>query len=141
MKVFSTLNIVERIWKKLEPMVDQLKKDCPSELKDEFEQHLKEFTIIRKKVNRLFIARVICYILLYISLFSLIFGNIAFVKEIINWIALFSGILGSSLLFIAIILLTQLINAYLNDAHLHADFIIAVYVRSVQSKPKEKKGK
>lgn len=141
MKTMFTLNIVERMWKKLEPMVKQLKNNCPPPIKDEFEQHLKEFTVVRKKVNRFFTARSICYLLLYVSLFSLLFGNIAVVKEIINWIALFSGIIGSSLLIIAIIILTQIINTYLNDAHLHADFIIAMYVQSRQAQYKAKKQK
>ncbi len=125
-----SLSRINRIWYDVRPYANDLiekgsKKD--KELAIEYRGQLGK---IRKKTNTLMIIRGICYALLYVSLLSAFLGDIIIISEAVQFIALLSGVLGASILIALVAILTKFINIYVSDAHIRADFIIALYVKN-----------
>lgn len=132
-----------RIWARVEPLVEEIIKHGNAKEKKEVLEHAKELRDIRKVLNFTYISRNICFVLAYISFFSVIIGNVFLVGEIIKWAGYLSGLAGTALLIVIFTVLEKFITLYANDMQIISSHIIAIYhkyklIRVGASKTKKK---
>jgi hypothetical protein len=77
------------------------------------------------------------FLLLYVSVVSTFVGGIAVIGDFVSIAQFLSGIAGSTALIVLIAIFTKLINLYVSDAHIIADFIVALKVRYLPESSKE----
>ena len=132
-----SLNRTTRMWKALEPHVNELQKQGPKHIQKELKGHIEKFEKIQARVRVLRACNAMAFLLLYVSVVSTFVGGFFIIEEVLSIAQFVSGIAGSTALIVLIAIFSKLINLYVSDAHIIADFIVALKVKYLPESSKE----
>lgn len=125
---YST-NQMTRLYFKLKPIILELIPKLKKQEKIILKKKNQDLNKLYKRTNILYLIRGICFLLLYISIVSAFVGDIYIIGEAIGILSVISGILGTAVLLFALSISQKLISINLIEAHLIADYIIALQVK------------
>lgn len=124
-----SIDRVTRLWAMIQPHILHINKKCPTEIKKEVKENTKRLKNIKKRVGILKIIRMVCFVGLYFSIFSAIFGNVFVLQPALVFAAMISGLLGSTILIVIIVLIGRAVDIHITEAHMIANFIMAIAVK------------
>lgn len=124
-----SLDPLTKMKEKLKPYLTSDMQRIPLSVKKEIKIHEHEFEKLHKKLKTVRFSRTICFALLYVSFLSTFIGDLFIVREIVQLITLLSGIVGSTVLIILIMIFTRLSEIYLSDAHTESAILIALITK------------
>ena len=125
----NSIDRTTRMYAMLRPHIRYIKKKCSKKVQAVVLKKKDDLKRIRKRVKWLKITRIICFIMLYVSLFGALFGNFIILREAVMLATVISGILGTTILLIIISILSRAIDIHVSEAHMIASFIIATSVK------------
>ena len=103
--------------------------DYPKKAREDIDEKYKKLEKIEKRIKLYTLIRAICYILLYVSVFYAVFGNVVIIGDLLGVITRISGVISSALLVLVIVMFNKIVNIAVSDAHTIASYIIAVSVK------------
>jgi hypothetical protein len=113
---------IKEIGRKIEPKLNEKDKRL-------YNQKMKRLKKLYKKSMVFYVIRAIAGILLYISVVSVLFGNVFLLEWFTDALIVIAGILGTTILAVLLYISQLLINLYISDAHLVSDYIVALDIK------------
>jgi len=124
-----TVNSVSRIYFNTLPVVDGLKKKVSKSDSLLLNEKANKLSRIYHRSKYLFISRLLCLFILYISFVYVFIENIFILGLLAELIKVLYTVLGSFVLIIIVAILHKLILLNIADAHLNAQYIISLDVK------------
>ena len=118
-----TLNGTQTILDSLKPAIKRVREKASTKDKKLLEKHVDGLETLIKKSHKLFIGRLLAFLLLYVSVVSSVFGDLFLISQTLEFATAISGVLGGITLIIILALLQRLITLTTIQAQLHASYI------------------
>jgi uncharacterized membrane protein YphA (DoxX/SURF4 family) len=117
-----SLNRIKRMKQRMQPYIKSTQKKAPKKDKEKLAQFLEEFRLIKKKTTIVLIGIIIAYILLYISIISVVFGSLIIIQVLHQVVS----ILGTTIIILILGILHWYIGVLRSDAHTVVSEIISL---------------
>lgn len=108
-----SLNRIKRMRQRMQPYIESTRTKARKKDKEKLAEFLKDFNLIKTKTRYLISGIVLLYALLYISIISVVFGNLVIVQALYQFVS----IVGTTIVIILLGILHWYMGVLRSDAH------------------------